>query len=1133
MKKVTTLLLLLLLVAVAIAQTPEGFKYQAVLRDASGNVKATTNVTIIVDLLQGTITGTSAYSETHAMQTNSFGLVSLTIGEGSSPVGNFSAIAWANGPYFIKITVDGTEMGTSQLMSVPYAMHAKTVSSVDYTIITNKPTLFDGNYSSLSNLPTLFSGSYSDLTNKPSLFDGSWTSLTDKPTLFDGTWTSLSGKPNFATVATTGSYNSLSDLPTLNIADWNAAYGWGNHASAGYLTSYTEADPIFAASAAAGITSTNLTNWNTAYGWGNHASAGYLTSYTEADPIFAASSASGITATNLTNWNTAYGWGNHASAGYLTSYTEADPIFAASPAMGITSTNLTNWNTAYGWGNHASAGYLTSYTETDPIFAASAAAGITSTNLTNWEAAYSWGNHVGLYRTITWVPSWTDVTGKPTLFSGSYTDLTNKPTLFDGTWTSLSGKPTFATVATSGSYTDLTNKPTITSSQWTTSGTNLKYDGLGAVAIAGQSTAYDNTSFVDYKGLVFQTYNQAGYGSTGNIVSTGANSGNWPSALAFLTRPNGGSAVLERMRIAPDGNIGIGIASPSYKLDVAGDVNVTGNFKVNGTNISNTLGTVTSIGISGGTTGLTASGGPITTSGTLTLGGTLAVANGGTGTTNGSITGTTALTFAAGGTNQNVNITPSGTGYTLLNGNVGIGTTTPSNAKLHIVDVSTTASSSALFITKSGTITGSALGIDVSLSDASANSLAVRGISASTGSANYGVSGVSNAAAINNYGVYGYATTGTATNYGVYGLVSGTAGTIANYGGYFDNTATSGAKYGVVGRATGNSAGVSYGGQFAASGSSTANYGVYGITSGATGTTSRGGVFLNDATTAITKYGSWSEAYGANGTNIGGYFSATGATTNYGLIVENGNVGIGTTAPLTTLQLGQVGSIGQDVNSIYFGTNFSSTGINFLKTGNYASQLHFDGVLNTIVFKSTSSTGTAGSAITWVERMRINANGNVGIGTTTPTYKLDVAGDVNVTGNFKVNGASIVTPRLGTVSSCASNGTAYNLFGGAAVMPSDGDICEIYFAATDAVDAGRSCPRFTLIKSGNSNFSVFIQNTGGQYGVIHKSAACGGFTTSGDVSYGFSASVSAAGVVSVKNVGGIAGVYVVTAIAYK
>ena len=80
------------------------------------------------------------------------------------------------------------------------------------------------------------------------------------------------------------------------------------------------------------------------------------------------------------------------------------------------------------------------------------------------------------------------------------------------------------------------------------------------------------------------------------------------------------------------GNVGINKATPGYTLDVGGDVNVSGNFRVNGTLINGT-GTVSSITGSGGTTGLTLSGGPITTSGTLTLGGTLGVANGGTGAT--------------------------------------------------------------------------------------------------------------------------------------------------------------------------------------------------------------------------------------------------------------------------------------------------------------------------------------------------------------------------------------------------------------------------------------------------------------------------------------------------------------------
>ena len=184
----------------------------------------------------------------------------------------------------------------------------------------------------------------------------------------------------------------------------------------------------------------------------------------------------------------------------------------------------------------------------------------------------------------------------------------------------------------------------------------------------------------------------------------------------------------EWMRLTRDGYLGIGTTTPGYRVDVAGDVNITGVFRVNGTPLgggSGTVtsltanapltggiittsgsvgitkasgsvdgylaatdfaafaakgnGTVTSVGINPGTTGLTATGGPITTSGNFTLGGTLAVANGGTGTTTGSITGTGALSFTAGGSNQNVSLTPSGTGYTLLNGRVGLGTTAPGN----------------------------------------------------------------------------------------------------------------------------------------------------------------------------------------------------------------------------------------------------------------------------------------------------------------------------------------------------------------------------------------------------------------------------------------------------------------------
>ena len=64
----------------------------------------------------------------------------------------------------------------------------------------------------------------------------------------------------------------------LNITNWDAAYSWGNHATAGYLTSFTETDPVFTAHPAHGITSTKIGQWDAAYGWGNHATQGYLQS---------------------------------------------------------------------------------------------------------------------------------------------------------------------------------------------------------------------------------------------------------------------------------------------------------------------------------------------------------------------------------------------------------------------------------------------------------------------------------------------------------------------------------------------------------------------------------------------------------------------------------------------------------------------------------------------------------------------------------------------------------------------------------------------------------------------------------------------------------------------------------------
>ena len=111
---------------------PESFKYQSIVRDASGNMLQNQNVNFQFTLIQGSTSGNTVYQEVFPVTTNNYGLVNLDIGTGSSVSGSFSAIDWSQGPYFIQTGLDitgGTNysiMSTNELMSVPYALYAKT-----------------------------------------------------------------------------------------------------------------------------------------------------------------------------------------------------------------------------------------------------------------------------------------------------------------------------------------------------------------------------------------------------------------------------------------------------------------------------------------------------------------------------------------------------------------------------------------------------------------------------------------------------------------------------------------------------------------------------------------------------------------------------------------------------------------------------------------------------------------------------------------------------------------------------------------------------------------------------------------------------------------------------------------------
>jgi hypothetical protein len=87
------------------------------------------NITFRMSILETSITGAAVYSETHQLTTNEFGSVNLHIGTGQVIQGNFSTIVWGNDSHFLKTELDATgginfvEMGTSQLVSVPYAFY--------------------------------------------------------------------------------------------------------------------------------------------------------------------------------------------------------------------------------------------------------------------------------------------------------------------------------------------------------------------------------------------------------------------------------------------------------------------------------------------------------------------------------------------------------------------------------------------------------------------------------------------------------------------------------------------------------------------------------------------------------------------------------------------------------------------------------------------------------------------------------------------------------------------------------------------------------------------------------------------------------------------------------------------------
>ncbi len=193
MKRQFTSLILIALTISLFPQPPQKMSYQAVIRNSSGQLVSNHAVGMRISILQGSATGIVVYSETYnpVPQTNVNGLVTVEIGSGTPSTGTFPSINWSNGPYFLKTEADpsgGTGysiVGTSQLLSVPYALLSKSTENYTETdpVFGASPAKGITN-GSITNWNTSYSwGNHAGLY-KPNTYIPVWTEVTGKPAGF-------------------------------------------------------------------------------------------------------------------------------------------------------------------------------------------------------------------------------------------------------------------------------------------------------------------------------------------------------------------------------------------------------------------------------------------------------------------------------------------------------------------------------------------------------------------------------------------------------------------------------------------------------------------------------------------------------------------------------------------------------------------------------------------------------------------------------------------------------------------------------------------------------------------------------------------------------------------------------------